>query len=224
MEYAMLKAVIFDVGGTLLGATDLLDNILACSASIESHAEIYKQLGNDFFRQMTDCRNGSTFKKIVEMIGTAIEAVNKENSNCLLSVSAQQVYWNTFVNDSFEINDADTVLKKLNDKNVDLFIASDADAELIYAEFEKHQWSKYISRYFISSEIRAYKPNDVFVAALNTAIRGYNKNEVILVGDSDVDIETGKKLGVKTALISKRNQKQFNQDYSITSLLELLDL
>ena len=49
-----------------------------------------------------------------------------------------------------------------------------------------------IRQFFISSEVKAYKPNDVFVAALDNAIRDYKKNKVILVGDSEVDIETGK--------------------------------
>ena len=220
----MIKAVIFDVGGTLLGATDLLENILAEHPSTKAHDDIYHQLGSEFFRQVADCRNGSTFKKVVEMIDGAIDAVNKENDNCLSTVNAAQVYWSTFVNDSFVINDADAVLEKLHDKNIEIFIASDADAELIYAQFEKHKWSKYVSKFFISSEIKAYKPNDVFVAALNNAIHDYQRNEVILAGDSDVDIETGRKLGVKTALISKNNQRRYNEDYSITSLLELLDV
>jgi phosphoglycolate phosphatase-like HAD superfamily hydrolase len=219
----VIKAIILDVGGTLLGATDLLENILACNANIKAHDDIYKQLENEFFRQVVGCRNGSMFKKVVEMIEGAIEVVNKENNDCLPSVNAKQVYWNTFVTDSFVINDADLALENFNDQKIELIIASDADAELIYAQFEKHKWNKYISKYFISSEINAYKPSDVFVSALSSAISNYEKNEVVLVGDSDVDIETGKKLGVKTALIIRNNQKQYNEDYSITSLLQLLD-
>jgi phosphoglycolate phosphatase-like HAD superfamily hydrolase len=220
----MIKAIIFDVGGTLLGATDLLENILVCNASIEAHDDIYNQLGKEFFRQITDCRNGSTFKSVVEIIDRAVGVVNKENNNCLPSVNAGQVYQNTFVNDSFVINDADLALEKLSDKNIELIIASDADAEFIHAQFRKYKWDKYISKYFVSSEIKAYKPNDVFVAALSNAVSNYQKDEVILVGDSDVDIATGKKLGVKTALISRNNQKQYNEDYSIASLLQLLDI
>jgi HAD superfamily hydrolase (TIGR01549 family) len=220
----MVKAVIFDVGGTLLGATDLLENILAGNTSTKAHDDLYNQLEHEFFRQVTDCRNGSMFKRIVEMIAIAIEAVNKESNGLLSTVSAEQVYWNTFVRDSFVIYDADLALAKFAAKKVALFVASDADAELIYAQFEKHQWSHYIRQFFISSEVQAYKPNDVFVAALSNAMSDYEKNEVIFVGDSEVDIETGKKLGVRTALISKSNQKRYNEDYSIRSLLELLDL
>jgi len=223
-EYVMVKAVIFDVGGTLLGATDLLENILAGNTCIKAHDDLYNQLKNEFFRQVTDCRNGSMFKRIVEMIAIAIDAVNKENDDCLSTVSAEQVYWNTFVSDSFVIHDADLALAKLVEQKVELFVASDADAELIYAQFEKHRWSHYIRQFFISSEVKAYKPNDAFVAALNNAICDYEKNEVIFIGDSEVDIETGKKLGVRTALISKDRQKRYNEDYSIRSLLELLDL
>lgn len=158
------------------------------------------------------------------MIAIAIDAVNKENNNCLSTVNAEQVYWNTFVGDSFVIHEADLALAKLAEQQVALFVASDADAELIYAQFEKHQWSHYIHQFFISSEVQAYKPHDKFVAALNRAICSYDQNEVIFVGDSEADIETGKKLGVRTALINKSNQKRYNEDYSIRSLLELLDL
>jgi len=220
----MVKAVIFDVGGTLLGATDLFENILAGNISIEAHDDIYNQLGKEFFRQIVDCRNGARFKRVVEIITIAIDAVNREKNNCLSLANAEQVYWNTFVRDSFVIHDADLALGKLAEKKVELFVASDADAALIFAQFEKHQWSSYFRQSFISSEVEAYKPNDVFVAALNNAISNYEKNEVIFVGDSEVDIETGKKLGVRTALISNSHQKQYNEDYSIGSLLELLDL
>jgi phosphoglycolate phosphatase-like HAD superfamily hydrolase len=220
----MVKAVIFDVGGTLLGATDLFENILAGNISIEAHDDIYNQLGKEFFRQIVDCRNGARFKRVGEILTIAIDAVNREKNNCLSLVNAEQVYWNTFVRDSFVIHDADLALGKLAEKKVELLVASDADAALIYAQFEKHQWSSYFRQSFISSEVEAYKPNDVFVAALNIAISNYEKNEVIFVGDSEVDIETGKKLGVRTALISNRHQKQYHEDYSIGSLLELLDL
>jgi len=220
----MVKAVIFDVGGTLLGATDLLENILAGNASTKAHNDLYNQLENEFFKQVADCRNGSTFKRIVEMIARAIDAVNKEYDDCLSTVNPEQVYWNTFVSDSFVIHDADLALAKLAEQKVELFVASDADAELLYAQFEKHRWSHYIHQFFISSEVKAYKPNDTFVTALNNAICNYEKNEVIFVGDSNVDIEVGKKLGVRTALIGKSNQKRYNEDYSVRSLLELLDL
>ncbi len=220
----MVKAVVFDVGGTLLGATDLFDNILLGNTSTKTRDAIYDQLWNVFFRHIVDCRNGSEFKRIGEIIALAIEAVNQENNNCLSSVNAEQVYWNTFVRDSYVIHDADLALENLAEKKVDLFVASDADAELIYAQFKKHQWSGYFRQAFISSEVKAYKPNDVFVAVLNDAIREYEKKEVIFVGDSEVDIETGRKLGVRTALIGKSNQKRYNEDYSISTLLELLNL
>ena len=220
----MLKAIIFDVGGTLLGASDLLENVLACTPGLEAHDDIYNQLGNEFLRQIVDCRNGSRFKTVGEVLDSAIEKVNQENNNCLSGVNAERVYWKTFVDDSSVINDADILLEKLRDKDVELFVASDADADLIYAQFEKHKWKEYISKYFISSEVKAYKPNDIFVAALEHAIYSYDKNEVILVGDSEVDVETGKKLGVKTALVGTNGQKRCKEDYSIVSLLELLDL
>jgi len=220
----MVKAVIFDVGGTLLGATDLLENILAGNANTETHDDLYDQLGNEFFKQVAACRNGAPFKKVAEMIASAVDTVSRQNGDCLSTVNAEQTYWNTFVRDSYVIHEADLALAKLAEQQVTLFVASDADAELIYAQFEKHGWIPYIHQFFISSEVKAYKPNDIFVAALNDAICDFDKREVIFVGDSEADIETGKKLGVKTAFIGEGDQKRYNEDYSIRSLLELIDL
>jgi HAD superfamily hydrolase (TIGR01549 family) len=222
--HSMLKAIIFDVGGTLLGASDLLENILAHNAGTSSHDDLYHQLGNEFFRQVTECRNGAPFKKVVDMIGTAIEVVNRQNSQCLRSAHAGQVYRKTFVDDSFVIHDADRALEQLCKRGVELIIASDADAELLYPQFEKHKLDGYFSKYFISSELQAYKPSDGFVSALKHAINQYPGEEVILVGDSDVDIETGKKLGIKTARIGRDRQNRYGEDDSIQSLLELLNM
>jgi putative hydrolase of the HAD superfamily len=220
----MLKAILFDVGGTLLGASDLLENLLGCHVHPQAHVEVYNQLGREFFRQVADCRNGGTFKKVVEMIEGAVEVVNQEHHGCLASVNAARVYWDTYVSDSFVIHDADLALPRLHEQNIELIVASDADAELIYAQLEKHSLAPYISKYFISSELKAYKPSDGFVSAVNNAIGKYPREAVILVGDSDIDIETGKKLGIKTARVGRDLQKRYQEDYVLESLLELLEL
>lgn len=221
----MIKAIILDVGGTLLGATDLIENMVAGVAGTQEYRnEIRKRVVSEFFRQVNDCRNGLPFKKIVEIIDTSINTINQEFNDCLSSVSAAQVYWRTFVDDSYVINDANLALQEFARRKIELLIASDADAEVLYPQFEKYEWTQYFGKFFISSEIQAYKPNDAFVAAVYSAICEYQKHEVIFVGDSEVDVQTGKKLGVKTALIHKSDQKRYDEDYSIGSLLQLLEL
>lgn len=219
----MFKAILFDVGGTLLGASDLVENLLGCHVRPQVHDDVYNQLGREFFRQVVDCRNGETFKTVTAMIEGAVEVVNQEHHNCLESVNAARVYWDTYVSDSFVIHDADLALPKLYEQNIELIVASDADAELIYAQLEKHNLARYFSRYVISSEVKAYKPSDGFVAALDRAIGKYPREAVIMVGDSEVDIETGKKLGIKTARVGKDLQKHYQEDYVLESLLELLE-
>ena len=44
----MVKAVIFDVGGTLLGATDLLENIAIGNTGTKAHDDLYNQLEMSF--------------------------------------------------------------------------------------------------------------------------------------------------------------------------------
>ena len=72
--------------------------------------------------------------------------------------------------------------------------------------------------------MRAYKPNDVMAVIIKERIKNYNSNQVLFVGDSSVDIEIGKKIGVKTVRIGKDNKNLFNEDYSISNLKELCSI
>ena len=72
--------------------------------------------------------------------------------------------------------------------------------------------------------MRAYKPNDVMAGIFKERIKNYNSNQVLFVGDSSVDIEIGKKIGVKTVRIGKDNKNLFNEDYSISNLKELFSI
>ena len=94
----------------------------------------------------------------------------------------------------------------------------------IYSQFEKHKILRYITDFYISSDVKAYKPNDVMAVIIKERIKNYNSNQVLFVGDSSVDIEIGKKIGVKTVRIGKDNKNLFNEDYSISNLKELFSI
>ena len=61
---------------------------MAGNIHLNAHADIYRQLGIEFLRQVAVGRNGAVFKKVIEILDSAIEVVNQEHNICLASVNA----------------------------------------------------------------------------------------------------------------------------------------
>lgn len=220
----MIKAIIFDVGGTLLGAPDLFEAISNLSKPSKfSRNEIFSNSIKIFDKIISECRNGNGFKKVTEIIEMILQHLFECNKSEIKEISTK-LYWKTFVTDSFLLDDAKLTLDTLFNEGIELIVSSDADAELIYAQFKKHKILRYISDFYISSDVRAYKPNDIIADILKERIKNHNLNEVLFVGDSSVDIETGKKMGVKTVRIGSDKKNLFSEDHSILNLKELCSI
>ena len=220
----MIKAIIFDVGGTLLGAPDLFEKISDFSKhSSFSKLEIYSKSKEIFEELLTECRNGGQFRKVSEIIEMTMKKLFEFNPSEVKKV-AKRLYWKVFVTDSFLFDDTKLTLDKLFNDGIELIVSSDADEKLICEQFNKHKIDKYISDYYISSAVGAYKPNDKVAKILKERIKRYNPKNVLFVGDSRVDIEIGKKIGVNTVRVGKDNNNLFNEDYSIMKLRELFTI
>ena len=220
----MIKAIIFDVGGTLLGAPDLFEVISNLSKPSKfSKNEIYSNSIKIFEKIIAGYRDGNGFKKVAEIIEMTLQQLFECDKSEIKEISAK-LYWKTFVTDSFLLDDTKLTLDTLFNEGIELIVSSDADAELIYSQFEKHKILRYITDFYISSDVKAYKPNDVMAVIIKERIKNYNSNQVLFVGDSSVDIEIGKKIGVKTVRIGKDNKNLFNEDYSISNLKELCSI
>ena len=84
----MLKAVIFDVGGILLGGTDLLETSWReISISMHTRTSIDSWELNSSGRLLL-AGMGLYSKKVIEILDSAIEVVNQEHNICLASVNA----------------------------------------------------------------------------------------------------------------------------------------
>ena len=190
-----MKTAILDVGSTLIGAPDLFEELAGIFDGIASKSEIVSDVASLFKVKFKHQRETNT-----------------------------KFMTDVFVNKSYLYSDTLPFLESLRDKRVRVLCASDADAWLIHKEFERFKIADFFDGYCMSSDINAYKPTDKFVNSFKSMFN-YDKSKTIMVGDAVVDIQTGKKLNVKTAFVN-RGEKHINMDsdYSVTDLTELLQL
>ena len=219
----MIKTVIFDVGGTLIGAPDLFRVMAEQFYENEGNKNaLYDRLKIHF---MTQYKRMSAdleeFKSIEDTICNTLSHIFPKLKFSDNKNKAKQVYYDTFLYKSFLYNDTIEILDFLQTKKIELIVASDADSEILHLELEKYNIAKYFKMLFVSEELKAYKPSWRFVKSLQNELC-IKTNETIFIGDSDVDILTGKRLGVYTVLKSDIKKGDIDADYVIPNLKQLL--
>lgn len=214
----MIHTLILDVGGTLMTAPDLFEGM----AALFPGACVYARLKDSMMAELRLIGSGgkafSTVEKIIEDV---LRSVSGELGRPDCSCKAKEVYRDTFVTGARLFDDTFSTLSRLNEMGVDMLIASDADAEILFEELSLLGIGGFFSRYFISSELGCYKPGDGFADALRPVVP--HPAAALFVGDSEADILTGRKLGTKTALIGGA-QVGCRADYYINKLAEIIDI
>ncbi|MEM1556551.1 MAG: HAD family hydrolase [Candidatus Bathyarchaeia archaeon] len=90
-----------------------------------------------------------------------------------------------------------------------------------------HGIKDFLDTIVISGEINRRKPSpEIFIRALNNL--GVDASKAVFIGDTpDIDIEGAKKVGMKTILIKRRDEKKTEEsrpDFIVSSLKEILEL
>ena len=200
----MIHTIIFDVGGTLVDAPDIFEVIA------NGDTEIKKRIIERF--QCFYCgKKFYTVKEILQMVMSELS----------INIKADKIYKNIFTNKSYLFDETFEVLNLLKNKT-NLIIASDADSDVLIPELKKLGIYKYFNKILVSSDIKAYKNSNKFVKKI-IPLLNHPYDNVLFVGDSPIDMEIAKKIGVKSVYI-KRTEKRFESDYVITNLRELMDL
>ena len=200
----MIHTIIFDVGGTLVNAPDIFEVI--ANGDINIKKKIIEK-----FQYLYSGRKFYTIKEILQRV----------TNDLSMNIKADEMYIDIFTNKSHLFDETFETLKLLKDKTK-LIIASDADSDVLIPELKKLDIYKYFNKILVSSDIKAYKNSDKFVKKIIPLLyHPYNK--ILFVGDSSVDMEIAKKIGVKSVYI-KRTEKKFESDYVITNLKELINL
>jgi HAD superfamily hydrolase (TIGR01549 family) len=160
---------------------------------------------------------------VEEMMALTLSRVARQNSLSDISDQAHSIYAEVYF-DSLQIFPETTaVLDSLFKNKVKMVVASDADAQLIENQLTKFGLSKYFSDRCVSGAVQAYKPSERFIRNLLKHIR--DKQESYFVGDNWVDVESGKRLGICSIHINRKNGgNPFQADHVVTKLTELLPI
>lgn len=84
--------------------------------------------------------------------------------------------------------------------------------------------SDYIDLKLTSRNVGYRKPHG---KAFKIMLEKFNckPQEMIFVGDEKKDIQGAQNVGIQTVLINRnKEEKEFNQDYTVTNLLEIIDI
>ncbi|MFA5763623.1 MAG: HAD family hydrolase [archaeon] len=199
----MIRAIIFDSDGTLFDSGGLGKTKLAkiCEKNnLVFDEEKYKSL------------TGFTRKdKIAKMFPLDFDIVwplwDKAYSDNYAEFA--QIYPNVF----------DTI-KKLKEQGILLFIFSTKYSYLVKQALDKFEVSNYFQE-IIGGEFEPIKPAPVAVENILKKY-GLEKDELLLVGDSEVDKESAQNANIKFVLIDYKKKSQIKEYYKkIESLSEL---
>jgi phosphoglycolate phosphatase-like HAD superfamily hydrolase len=220
------SVVFFDIGGTLLCSPDIFQIITLRLTGRWPNEPTYNLVLKNFMEIVEPIQKGRAglpFRNIVELHKTALVILADRYGYRNISAEAQEICVDTYVHQSSFFPEAEAVLEKLKRHHVKMVIASDNDNLGFSIQIPKFGLSKYFSGYCISEIARAYKPNPGFIADLKQYIPTGSGNNCYFVGDSWVDVESGKRLGIKSVLIDrKKNADSLGADYVIRDLNELL--
>ncbi|AGK98071.1 putative HAD superfamily hydrolase [Clostridium pasteurianum BC1] len=216
------KIVFFDIGGTLVGAPNLFSYIASkyknsqgdkiAKVISENYDELYYNVQEDEFLSVKDMLEISLKKAALKL--------NIED----LSNLAHHYYEELYINQSYLYEDVIRVLNILRKRKIKLIVFSNSDSDILIKELQALNIHHYFHEFIISSDVRSYKPCDIII---NKALSYCNipNKDIILVGNSDEDVISAKKMGITSVLIKRWNKKiNVSSDYNIDSLDELLEI
>lgn len=215
------KVVFFDIGGTLIGSPDFF-KFIASKYKAKNVEEISKAIRVKY-NEIYDIKEEDKFKLVREILEEVLKDIAKEFKVEDLSAFAHSYYEEFYFKNAYLYEDVVPCLKKLKEKGVKLVVLSDSDADILIGELKKLDIYEYFEEFVISGEVGAYKPADKII---NNAAKFLNKNsKAFMVGNSDVDILSAKKLKA-TAIVINRDNKvlKCSYKYNFNSLKQLVEV
>jgi len=213
----MMHTVLFDAGGTLIKTPDFF----IWAASQVSHtdrnelAHFLKERFLDLYRD-----HSQPFRPVEQLLAVVLKQAANNLGVPDKSEQAGEIYRGLFIDQATLYDDTIPTLESLRSHNIRMVIVSDADADVLYEEFNRLSLRPYFDSYVISSEVQAYKPSAPIVQAAREQCRE-PLHEICMVGDTIMDIHTAHKLGVQAVHIDRRNAPEQSAEHVITSLTEL---
>jgi len=216
------KIIFFDIGGTLGDGPDLFNYI--AQKYNDSRTELIAKSISNIFEKLYSNKNEEEFLSVTQMLEIALSRVSVELKIEDSSKFAHKYYKEFYHNKSYLYDDVIETLKELTKKGVRLIVFSDADSDVMIEELKILGIYDFFEQFIISSDVKSYKPSNKIV---NEALKYCDiaKSNIYIVGDSKVDILSGKKMNIQSVLINRSNEKiDYKSDYTISSLDELLSI
>lgn len=217
----MIHTIFFDIGGTLVTGTSGL-KMLAKRLDASRESDIFESLRQKFMSIYLD-ENPPQFYNIKEIL--ALTATDTARKYGLPDVGDEvvEIYRTAYLDHGYLYDDTIPTLDRLKADGIKMILISDADDDVLEPQLKDLGIWDYFDGIIISSITRAYKPGDIVVEkALDFCDEP--RDSILFVGDTVVDIETAKKMNVKSVLINRDNHFKLEADYKITGLEQLFDI
>lgn len=227
-----IKAIGFDIGGTLVNYNKPLNWSAYFDDAIkfmcrkndimltEKRLEIAK-----FILQKYNTRVNPREKEVSsqEIFGEILKEWNEREE---VLDNAIKTFFDFFQREAVLYDDVEKLLKYCKENAIKCSVYTDVaygmDDELSLKDIVKI--SGYIDLKLTSRNVGYRKPHE---KAFKIMIEQFNcqPQEMIFVGDEKKDIQGAHNVGMQTVLINKdEEKKEFNQDYTVTNLLEIIDI
>ncbi len=214
----MIKLAVFDLDGTLVNSIqDLAD---AINFGLEKmNYPLHTVEEYNYF-----VGNG-----LEQLIVRALPKQNVSDENIdKLKKLFYDHYKKNFCNRTFIYDGINDLLCDLKDKGVILAVASNKPDYFSQIMVEKLFGKSMFKYVYGNKEGVSHKPEpDILYNIIE--ISGFEKSEVIMIGDTDVDIKTGKNAGVKTigcvwGFRKLQELKQAKADFIVNSPSDILNI
>ena len=201
----MIKAIIFDSDDTIFNSNDLGSKTLELIC--KKHKVKFDEAKYKALTGLSRC------DKAKELFG--------ENND--IWPEWNKAYEENYAKYATALPNAITTLRKLKKQNILFFIFSTKNSWLIKQALEKFGVSDLFEE-IVGGEAKPKKPSSKLIETILKKY-GVKKNDVILVGDSKVDEDAAKNLGVDLIQVNYLNKKKLNSAKNIiTNLKQLIDL
>jgi HAD superfamily hydrolase (TIGR01549 family) len=217
----MIHTIFFDVGGTIITTKSTLI-YLADILDPERRDEIFHYLV-DSFMVYYENENIERFYSVREIIAITLKQAAEKFDVADLSGDTEKYYRLNHLRDAALFEDTLPTLDKLKERNISMIICSDADADVLIEQMKMFKIYDYFDDLIISSDVGAYKPHGKMVEEVKKHARE-PFSQILFVGDSRVDMETARRVNIKSALINRDGKFKHDADYKIDSLAKIFDI
>lgn len=228
----MIKAVVFDIGETLVRYNKPLNwsklyrpalrkmaddcNIKFSENDYENVIQVLKKYNTRINPREQEVSSDTIFNEIIEVTNHDISKIEEFKDS----------FYSFFRNDAVIFPEVEDTLKELNAKRIVVGTLTDVayGMDNKYALEDIALIIKYIQYPYTSNDIGYRKPNAKGLQLIANQLEVDTKN-IMFVGDEMKDIQCAVNAGAVSVLINRNNEKKnFGQNYVISNLQELLGI